>query len=95
MYRYGDVVAESEVIQHVDCEEHQDVRKPSNQRNSPVFDEKGRAVGGEVRWPCEEGRDDELDEGDEEAASGFFSARYMISVSRSPCAFRRCIMKRT
>lgn len=91
MYRDGDIVAESEVVQHVDGEEHQDVGKPSNQRNSSIFDEKGRAGGREVRGPCEESRDDELDEGDEEAATGFFSAKSMVSSRRVLCTDRNCI----
>ncbi len=79
MYRHRDVVAKSEVVQHVDSEEHRDVWKPSNQRDSSIFDEERRAGGGEVNRPSEESRDNELDEGDEETAIRFFSVEMPVS----------------
>lgn len=43
MHRHRDVVAESEVIQHVDGEEHDNIWKPSSQRDGAVFEEEGRS----------------------------------------------------
>lgn len=78
MYRHGDLVAESKVIQHVDSEEHHDVRKPSNQWDSSFFHEEWRVGGGEVRRPCKESRDNELDESDKETAIRFLSVEMLV-----------------
>ncbi len=82
MDRHGNIVAKSEIVQHVDSEEHQDIRKPSNQGDSSFFDKEWRMGGGEVRWPCEESRYNELDESDEEAAIRFLSVEILVSASK-------------
>lgn len=56
MNRNRYIVAEREVVQHVDDEEQCDAREPSYHGNSSGFEEEGRMGGREVGGPCEQGR---------------------------------------
>ena len=64
---HGDryVIAKSVIVQHIDEEEHDNIRNPTHQGNCPWLDEEGRIVDGKMRWPSKECSDDELDERDE------------------------------
>lgn len=66
MDRNRDIVAEREVVQHVDDEEQCDAREPSYHGNSSGSEEEGRMRGREVGGPCEQGRYGKLNKGDEE-----------------------------
>lgn len=67
MNRNRYIVAEREVVQHVDDEEQCDAREPSYHGNSSGFEEEGRMGGREVGGPCEQGRYGKLNKGNEEA----------------------------
>lgn len=61
------VIAKSKIVEQIDSEEHEHIWQPSCQRDTPRLEEERRSFDGEVGWPGEDGGDDELDEGDEEA----------------------------
>lgn len=66
MNRNRDIVAEREVVEHVDDEEQCDAREPSYHGNSSGSEEEGWMGGGEVSGPCEQGCYGKLNKGDEE-----------------------------
>ena len=66
MYWNGDVVAKGEIVEHVDGEKHHGTGDHSSQRDSALPEEERWMAGGEVSWPCDESRYNELDEGDQE-----------------------------
>lgn len=66
MDRNRDIVAEREVVEHVDGEEQCDAREPSYHGNSSGSEEEGRMGGREVGGPCEQGRYGKLNKGDKE-----------------------------
>lgn len=65
MYWDGDVVAESEIVEHVDGEEKEDIRYPASHRHGRGFQEPWGVRRGNVSWQREEEGDEELDKGDE------------------------------
>lgn len=85
MDRNRDIVAEREVVEHVDGEEQCDAREPSYHGNSSGSEEEGRMGGREVGGPCEQGRYGKLNKGDKET--------YIDSREESPlgpvCCFGR------
>ncbi len=72
-----DIVAEGEVVEEIDREEEGDIREPSNQGDSPGFEEEGRMGCRKVGGPSEGGRYEKLNEGDEKTWEEWFrSYRY-------------------
>ena len=79
MYGYRDVVAESKVIQKINGEKHEDVRQPSNQRNSSSLGEERRMRSGEMCRPSKEGGKDELEKCNEETLESSISCSGVTS----------------
>jgi len=67
MYRYGDIVAKGEVVQHVDREEKEDIRYPADYRHRGNFQRPWTIRRGDVGRQRKEEGDEELDEGYEKA----------------------------
>lgn len=60
-----DVVAEGKVIEEIDSKEEDNVREPTSQGYSSDPEEERGIRCGEVCWPGEQSRYQELDKGDE------------------------------
>ena len=67
VHRHRDVVPKSEVVQHVDGAEKDDIGYPYDERDCSGFEEERRMRGGEVGRPCHDCHEEELADGDEEA----------------------------